>query len=246
VRQPLHATARFTREHAEGDQGGNLVAVECGQGCASAKNLRAFWDGVMRANNSAEFAAEASARLPKADALKAAIDDEATWIAESVALAQNVVYRDILATLSSVKLQSRPSRSWIEGYVDYEGGQEDVAHQAQKHLQPGEDASEVVADGGEDGVCGVAGGALEVAAVEMAFGLHVTDHGLDGGAAAQFTFDDTEDAALLARDEYAARVRRIVATISLVDIDALDLAAGEALGVLDDGPQCTSVIGIAR
>ena len=67
-----------------------------------------------------------------------------------------------------------------------------------------------------------------------------------GGAAAQLALDDTEDAALLARDEYAARVRRIVTTISLVDIDALDLAAGEALGVLDDGPQCTSVIGIAR
>jgi len=97
VHQPLHATARFTRDHPEGDQGGNLVLIECGQGCASIKNLHAFWDGVMGANNSAEFSAEASARLPKADPVKGAIDDEAIWIAESVALAQEVVYRDVPA-----------------------------------------------------------------------------------------------------------------------------------------------------
>lgn len=109
VHQPLHATARFTREHAEGDQGGNLVAVECGQGCASVKNLHAFWDGVMGANNSAEFAAEASARLPRAEPAKAAITDEAIWIAESVALAQDVVYRDI-----PVETRGTPVRLSVE------------------------------------------------------------------------------------------------------------------------------------
>ena len=49
-----------------------------------------------------------------------------------------------------------------------------------------------MADGGEDGVGGVASGSLEIAAAEMAFGLHVSDHGLDGGAAAQFALDGTE------------------------------------------------------
>jgi hypothetical protein len=97
VHQPLHAAARFTSEHADGDQGGNLVAVECGQGCSSIKNLHAFWDGVMGSNNSVEAAREATARLPKVDAAKAAIADEAVWIAESVALAQSVVYLDIPA-----------------------------------------------------------------------------------------------------------------------------------------------------
>jgi hypothetical protein len=43
----------------------------------------------------------------------------------------------------------------------------------------------------------------------------VADHGLDGGAAPQFTFDDAEDAALLTRDEDAARVLRAVAGSSL-------------------------------
>jgi len=51
----------------------------------------------MGANNSVEFAREAAARSPKADAAKAAIADEAIWIAESVALAQSVVYRGIPA-----------------------------------------------------------------------------------------------------------------------------------------------------
>ena len=38
----------------------------------------------------------------------------------------------------------------------------------------------------------------------MTFGLQVSDDGLDGGAAAQFAFDNTEYAALLAGDEDAA------------------------------------------
>jgi hypothetical protein len=97
VHQPLHAASRFTREHPDGDQGGNLLVVECGRGCSSIKNLHAFWDGVLGANNSTAFAAEASSRLSKADAGKAAISDEKIWIAESVSLAQSVVYRDVPA-----------------------------------------------------------------------------------------------------------------------------------------------------
>jgi hypothetical protein len=38
----------------------------------------------------------------------------------------------------------------------------------------------------------------------MAIGLHVTDGGLDGGAAAQFAFDAAQHAALLTGDEDAA------------------------------------------
>ena len=39
-----------------------------------------------------------------------------------------------------------------------------------------------MADGGEDGVGGVASGPLEIAKSEMARGFHMTDHGLNGGA----------------------------------------------------------------
>ena len=69
---------------------------------------------------------------------------------------------------------------------------------AQEIPQPGEDAAEVVSDGGEDGVGGITGAAFEIAAAEVAFGLHVADDGLDGGSASQLAFDDAEDAALLA------------------------------------------------
>lgn len=99
---------------------------------------------------------------------------------------------------------------------------------------------------GEDGVCGIAGAALEIAAAEMALFLHVADEGFDGGAAAQFSFDRTEDATLLAGDEDAARLRRVVPAISLVDVDPFDLATSEALGVLDGGAQGVAVVGIAR
>jgi transposase len=88
--------------------------------------------------------------------------------------------------------------------------------------------------------------ALEVTAAEMAFLLHVADERLDGGASPQLAFDDAEDAALLAGDEDASRLRRVVTAVSLVDVGALDLASGEALGILDGGAQGVAVVGIAR
>ena len=52
----------------------------------------------------------------------------------------------------------------------------------------------------------------------MTLGFQVADHGLDGGASSQFASDDAEDAALLSRDEDAARVLRIMTAVPLVDI----------------------------
>ena len=109
--------------------------------------------------------------------------------------------------------------------------------EAQQGAQPGEDEAQVVADCGKDGVRGVAGTALEVAAAEVAVGFHVSDHSFDGGAAPQFALDDAEDAALLAGDEDAARIGRIVPAVSLVDIGALDLASGEPFGGFNDGAE---------
>ena len=103
-----------------------------------------------------------------------------------------------------------------------------------------------MADGGEDGIGGIAGGSLDIAAAEVALGLHVADHGLDGGAASQLAFDGAERAALLFGDEDAVWVRRVVAAVSLVDISALNLAPGEPLSVLDRGPQRVPIIRIAR
>ena len=44
----------------------------------------------------------------------------------------------------------------------------------------GEDEAQVVGDGGEDNIDGIALADLEMAAIEVSVGLHVTDHGLDG------------------------------------------------------------------
>jgi hypothetical protein len=105
---------------------------------------------------------------------------------------------------------------------------------ARKIPQPCEDAPEVISDGGEDGVDDISGTSFEIAAAEVTFGLHVADYRLEGGASSQFAFDDAEDAALLSREEDAARVLGVMAAVTLVHIAALDLAAGKLLGILDD------------
>ena len=76
----------------------------------------------------------------------------------------------------------------------------------------------------------------------MTFSLQVSDDGLDGGAAAQLALDDTEDAALLAGDEDAAGILRVVAAVSLVDIGSLDRTTGECLGAVNDVPQGVTVV----
>ena len=80
----------------------------------------------------------------------------------------------------------------------------------------------------------------------MAVGLHVADHGLDGGATSQFAFDDAEHAALLSGDENAVWVCGIAAAVALVDIGALDVAAGEPFGGGDDGAERVAVVRIAQ
>src|SRR5215475_6427650 len=62
----------------------------------------------------------------------------------------------------------------------------------------------------------------------------------------QFALDEAEDAALLAGDEDAARIGRIVAAISLVDIGALDLTSGEPFGGFDDGAERVAIVGVSR
>jgi hypothetical protein len=72
--------------------------------------------------------------------------------------------------------------------------------------------------------------------------LHATDHRLGGIASPQFVFNDAENAALLARDEDAARALGVMTATALVDIAALDLAAGELFSGFDDGFEGVTVV----
>ena len=102
-----------------------------------------------------------------------------------------------------------------------------------------------VSGAAHDGVDLVAWAAFQEVAPEMAVGLAMTDDGLDGGSPPEFAFDLSVNAALLARFEDPARLRRVVTHITRIHIGALDLAAGERLGFLDDLPQGVAVIGVS-
>lgn len=67
---------------------------------------------------------------------------------------------------------------------------------AKKH-EPAEQQAEVVSDGGEDGIDGVAAGMGEVIAVHSVVGFEMADDGFDGGSSFELTFDGLGDASFL-------------------------------------------------
>ena len=117
----------------------------------------------------------------------------------------------------------------------------------QQKPEPADEAAEVVAGGGEDGVDGVAATEPEIVAAHAVLGLEMADDGLDGGPAAQFALDRGRHASLLAGDEDPELVigRRVVAAIALVGEDALDGVADQRLHVRDHGCQRVTVIRVA-
>ena len=94
---------------------------------------------------------------------------------------------------------------------------------AQQEPEPSDQAAEVVADGGEDGVGGVAPTVPEIVAAHAVLGFEMADDRLDGGPAAQLAFDLGCHAPFLAGDEDPELVigRRVVAAVSLVGEDIL-------------------------
>jgi hypothetical protein len=63
-----------------------------------------------------------------------------------------------------------------------------------------------------------------------------------GSIAARLVLDDIEDASLVVRNEDAPVIFRIVAALSLLDIDPLDRTADECLGAINDVPQGVPVV----
>ena len=117
----------------------------------------------------------------------------------------------------------------------------------QENPEPADEAAEVVADGGKDGVIGVAAPEPEIVAAHAMLGFEMADDRLDGGPAAEFALDRGRYPSLLAGEEDPELVigRCIVAAISLVGEDARDGAAEERLHVRDHGFQGVAVIWIA-
>src|SRR5215217_4578331 len=95
------------------------------------------------------------------------------------------------------RVTSRSLKSCFERRAARHVLQQGEEEGAQKEPQPGEDQAQVVTNGAEDDVGGVAGAAFEIAAAEMAVCFHVPNDRLDRGAAPEFTFDAAEHAALL-------------------------------------------------
>jgi len=73
----------------------------------------------------------------------------------------------------------------------------------------------------------------------------MADDGFDGGPTPEFLLDLAVDTALLPGAIDPVRLRRVVAAVALVDLDALDLAAGERLGFHDHVFQGVAVERIA-
>lgn len=69
--------------------------------------------------------------------------------------------------------------------------------EAQQNSEPLDEATEVVADGGEDRVFDIAVAVGEIVATHPVLVLEVANDRLDGGAAAHLPFDCRRDAAFL-------------------------------------------------
>ena len=90
IHQPLHATSRFTKNHIDGDAGGNLVYF-CDKPCRD--ELHAYWDGLLGSGPTiAQIIATGDKLLSRKKPAKAAETDPAQWVDESFALARSKVY----------------------------------------------------------------------------------------------------------------------------------------------------------
>src|SRR5688572_10928609 len=136
-----------------------------------------------------------------------------------------------------------PISRWNGQSAGEECGQE----QAQQRPEPSDEAAEVVAGGGEDGVGGVALAEPEIVAAHAVLGLEMADDRLYGRPAAQFALDPGRYPSLLAGEEDPELVigRGIVAAVSLVGEEARNDVADQRLHVRDHGGQRVTVIGIA-
>jgi hypothetical protein len=112
IHQPLHAVSRFTKNHPDGDQGGNLVAF-CEKPCRD--ELHAYWDGLLGGNlEVADVVKTGDSLLVNGTPSGADNPDPDAWVRESFNLAKTVVYAPPIGDDNDpiVKLSPRPDANY--------------------------------------------------------------------------------------------------------------------------------------
>jgi hypothetical protein len=120
VHQPLHSTSRFTKNHPNGDAGGNDVAF-CEKPCRD--ELHAYWDGLLGDRPSIQQVRKiGDTLLAKQKPAAAAESDPAIWVQESFELAKSAVYVSPISDDNDPanKISQRPD-------TDYEVNAKNVA-----------------------------------------------------------------------------------------------------------------------
>ena len=112
IHQPLHATSRFTKNHPNGDAGGNDVAF-CEKPCRD--ELHAYWDDLLGTSNSIKTL-ENQGKTILAKPKPAGVADlkPADWAQESLTLAKSTVYVSPISDDNdpSVKISPRPDTTY--------------------------------------------------------------------------------------------------------------------------------------
>ncbi|MBU6453337.1 MAG: S1/P1 nuclease [Cyanobacteria bacterium REEB67] len=88
LHQPLHCVTRVSRDHPNGDSGGNDVLIS---GAGESKNLHGFWDWILGRGGPSDVIAFAD-KLPEPSSKAAAKLDAKTWADEGYKLAVKKVY----------------------------------------------------------------------------------------------------------------------------------------------------------
>jgi hypothetical protein len=112
VHQPLHSTSRFTKNHPNGDAGGNLVSF-CARPCTD--ELHAFWDGLLGDTPTlAEVTKTAKTLLAAGKPPGANNAVPESWVSDSFNLAKADVYVSPISDDNdpSVKISPRPDAAY--------------------------------------------------------------------------------------------------------------------------------------
>ncbi|WP_027057344.1 S1/P1 nuclease [Mesorhizobium loti] len=107
VHQPLHATARFSAAHPDGDQGGNLVTVKPAKG--DELKLHFYWDGMFGGYVTVKGAItdlkDSGLANAAVDPAKAAEEDPELWLSESAETAKTFAYAEpVMSGAGTVEL----------------------------------------------------------------------------------------------------------------------------------------------